>query len=125
LAGRHAPEPGEQAEALAWGRPRSRSTRAGTLIRLAAVYLNAGRVADAKSVTAGLHEPGFLYLLAFLEDDAAEMARQRSAVTAGSFDEFDVRAREAQAAMAAGGSAKPGSSSGARRRSAFSSVCWS
>jgi DNA-binding winged helix-turn-helix (wHTH) protein/tetratricopeptide (TPR) repeat protein len=94
---------GEQAEALSWGLAAVKADPApSTLVNLAAVYLNAGRVADAKSVTEGLHEPGLRYVLALLEGDTAEMARQGSAVTAGSVDELDMRAREAQAAMAAG-----------------------
>jgi DNA-binding winged helix-turn-helix (wHTH) protein/tetratricopeptide (TPR) repeat protein len=94
---------GEQAEALTWGQAAVKVDPApGTLVNLAAVYLNAGRIADAKSLTAGLNEPGFRYLLAFLDGDRDEMDRQRSAVEAGSAEELDMRAREAQAAMAAG-----------------------
>jgi DNA-binding winged helix-turn-helix (wHTH) protein/tetratricopeptide (TPR) repeat protein len=94
---------GEQAEALAWGLAAVKVDPApGTMANLAAVYLNLGRLADAKSVTEGLAEPGTRYLLAFLDGDAAEMERQRSAVAIGSVDELDMRAREAQAAMASG-----------------------
>ena len=94
---------GEQAEALSWGLAAAKvDPEPGTLVNLAAVYLNAGQVADARALTDGLSEPGFRYLLAFLDHNAAEMERQASAVAAGSIEELDMRAREAQAAMAGG-----------------------
>jgi DNA-binding winged helix-turn-helix (wHTH) protein/tetratricopeptide (TPR) repeat protein len=94
---------GELAEALSWGEAAAKVDPApGTLSTLAVVYLNAGRAAEAKSVAERLGEPGLLYLLAFLEGDTAEMALQRSAVAAGSVEELDMRARDAQAAMAGG-----------------------
>lgn len=94
---------GEQVEALSWGQGAVNvDPTPGALITLACVYLNSGRVADARSVTAGLSDPGFRYVLAFLDGDTAEMGRLRSAVGPGSAEELDMRAREAQAAMAAG-----------------------
>ena len=94
---------GEQAEALSWGLAAMKVDPApATMVNLAAVYLNMGRLVDAKSMTEGLNEPGVRYLLAFMEGDAAEMERQASAVAAGSIEELDMRAREAQAAMAGG-----------------------
>jgi hypothetical protein len=72
------------------------------LVNLAAAYLNAGRIDDAKSAVVGLNEPGFQYLLAFLDGDEARMKRLSAAVREGSVEELDMRAREAQAAMAAG-----------------------
>ena len=94
---------GERAEALAWALAAVKADPAPDTVRtLASVYLNAGRIADAKALVAGLDDPGLQYLVAFLDGDAAEMARQREAVAAGSVDELDMRAREAQAAMAGG-----------------------
>ena len=94
---------GERAEALAWALAAVKADPAPDTMRtLASVYLSAGRVADAKALVAGLDDPGLRYLLAFLDGDSAEMARQRQAVTAGSVGELDMRAREAQAAMAGG-----------------------
>ncbi len=94
---------GERAQAMSWGQAAVRiDPTPGTLVNLGAVYLNMGRLADARSVTEGLSEPGFRYLLAFLDGDASEMERQASAVAPGSVEELDMRAREAQAAMATG-----------------------
>jgi len=94
---------GETAEALSWGEAAAKTDRSpGALATLATVYLGAGRIAEATSLAEELGEPGLRYLVAFLEGDTAEMERQRAAVTAGSVEELDMRAREAQAAMARG-----------------------
>ena len=94
---------GEQGLALAWAEAAVKADPApATQVSLATVYLNMGRVDDARTAVAGLGEPGFKFVLAFLDGDAAEMDRQRSAVAPGSVEELDMRAREAQAAMAGG-----------------------
>jgi DNA-binding winged helix-turn-helix (wHTH) protein/tetratricopeptide (TPR) repeat protein len=94
---------GEVRDALAWGEAAVKvDPTSSTLTTLAVVYLSTGRIAQAKSVIEGVAEPGLRYLVAFLEGDTAEMARQHAAVPAGSVEEFDMRAREAQAAMAEG-----------------------
>jgi DNA-binding winged helix-turn-helix (wHTH) protein/tetratricopeptide (TPR) repeat protein len=94
---------GETREALSWAEAAAKAdSTPSSLTTLATVSLSTGRVAEAKSVAEGLGEPGLRYLIAFLEGDAAEMARQRAAVTPGSAEELDMRAREAQAAAAVG-----------------------
>jgi DNA-binding winged helix-turn-helix (wHTH) protein/tetratricopeptide (TPR) repeat protein len=94
---------GEQDPALTWAEAASKvDPTPATQLTLASVFLNIGRVDDARTAVSGLGEPGFRFVLAFLDGDAAEMDRQRRAVAPGSVEELDMRAREAQAAMAGG-----------------------
>lgn len=73
-----------------------------TQLTLATLFLAHGRVEAARSLVTEAGDPGLGFVAAFLAGDAREMDRQASLVTAGSLDELDMRARQAQAAMSAG-----------------------
>jgi eukaryotic-like serine/threonine-protein kinase len=94
---------GERARALGWTASAVAAAPPRTqLSSLAALELSLGRVAEAETIAKRSPERGLLFVLAFLRRDAAGMKQQAEAVAAGSFEELDMRARQAQAAAAVG-----------------------
>jgi len=73
-----------------------------TQLTLARLHLAHGGVETARSLAADVRDPALGYVVAFLAGDPREMDRQASLVDAGSLQELDMRARQAQAAMSAG-----------------------
>jgi len=94
---------GERARASAWvdAVPKVDSTSMAQS-GLAAVSLSMGRLGDAEAMARRVPDPGLLFVLAFLKQDEATMTRLAADVAPGSFEEMDMRARQAQAAAAVG-----------------------
>lgn len=94
---------GDRARALAWAEA---ATKAGpapvALASLATAEFSLGQLTAAEAIATRASDRGLLYVLAFVRDDAAAMKQLGDSTAAGSFEELDMRARQAQAAAAVG-----------------------
>jgi DNA-binding winged helix-turn-helix (wHTH) protein/tetratricopeptide (TPR) repeat protein len=94
---------GERARALHWNESAAKADSAPVaLSTLAAVELSLGRLNEADAIATRASDSGLLFVLAFLRRDGSAMQQLANSVTADSFEELDMRARQAQAAAAAG-----------------------